>query len=299
MVTKEPPLISRRSERTMLALFLGPAVLIVLVFTILPAVWAVYVSFTNRALTGERSVVYEFVGIANYVKLLTNEIFLHSISLTLWYTLWTNIGQFVLGLATALFLNRANLWGKTFLLAAVVLPMVIPAVIQSLIWSSMLAMGEYGTLNRIIGLLGFEPVMWLREAPMVSVTLVNFWNGSGFAMILFLAGLENIPREVIEAAHIDGASAWQTLTRIRLPLIRYVIMLWLLLNTLGCLGVFDLVYTLTRGGPGNSTQLVGIYIYDQSFKFYELGMGSAASVILLCISLIIGLIYVRVLRVTL
>ncbi len=292
-------MISRRSERTMLALFLGPAVLIVLVFTILPAVWAVYVSFTNRALTGERSVVYEFVGIANYVKLLTNEIFLHSISLTLWYTLWTNIGQFVLGLATALFLNRANLWGKTFLLAAVVLPMVIPAVIQSLIWSSMLAMGEYGTLNRIIGLLGFEPVMWLREAPMVSVTLVNFWNNSGFAMILFLAGLENIPREVIEAAHIDGASAWQTLTRIRLPLIRYVIMLWLLLNTLGCLGVFDLVYTLTRGGPGNSTQLVGIYIYDQSFKFYELGMGSAASVILLCISLIIGLIYVRVLRVTL
>ena len=292
-------MISRRSERTILALFLGPAVLIVLIFTIFPALWAMYVSFTNRALTGERSVVYEFVGMANYVKLLTNEIFLHSISLTLWYTLWTNIGQFVLGLATALFLNRANLWGKTFLLAAVVLPMVIPAVIQSLIWSSMLAMGEYGTLNRIIGLLGFEPVMWLREAPMISVTLVNFWNNSGFAMILFLAGLENIPREVIEAAHIDGASAWQTLTRIRLPLIRYVIMLWLLLNTLGCLGVFDLVYTLTRGGPGNSTQLVGIYIYDQSFKFYELGMGSAASVILLFISLIIGLIYVRLLRVTL
>ena len=292
-------MISRRSERTMLALFLGPAVIIVLIFTILPALWAVYVSFTNRALTGERSVAYDFVGIANYVKLLSNEIFLHSISLTLWYTFWTTIGQFILGLATALFLNRANLWGKTFLLAAVVLPMVIPAVIQSLIWSSMLAMGEYGTLNRIIGLFGVTPVMWLREAPMVSVTLVNFWNNSGFAMILFLAGLENIPREVIEAARIDGASAWQTLIRIRLPLIKYVIMLWLLLNTLGCLGVFDLVYTLTRGGPGNSTQLVGIYIYDQSFKFYELGMGSAASVILLFISLIIGLIYVRLLRVTL
>jgi len=292
-------LISRRSERTMLALFLGPAVIIVLIFTILPAFWAIYVSFTNRALTGERSVAYDFVGIANYVKLLSNEIFLHSISLTLWYTFWTTVGQFILGLATALFLNRANLWGKTFLLAAVVLPMVIPAVIQSLIWSSMLAMGEYGTLNRIIGLFGITPVMWLREAPMVSVTLVNFWNNSGFAMILFLAGLENIPREVIEAARIDGASAWQTLIRIRLPLIKYVIMLWLLLNTLGCLGVFDLVYTLTRGGPGNSTQLVGIYIYDQSFKFYELGMGSAASVILLFISLIIGLIYVRLLRVTL
>ncbi len=292
-------MISRRSERTMLALFLVPAVLIVVGFTVLPALWAIYISFTNRALTGERSIVYEFVGIANYVKLLSNPLFLHSISLTLLYTLWTNVGQFVLGLATALCLNRAKLLGKTFLLAAVVLPMVIPAVIQSLIWSSMLAMGEYGTLNLILGLIGISPVMWLREAPMISVTLVNFWNNSGFAMILFLAGLENIPREVIEAAHIDGASAWHTLTRIRLPLIKYVIMLWLLLNTLGCFGVFDLVYTLTRGGPGDRTQLVGIFIYDQSFKFYELGLGSAASVILLCISLIIGLIYARMLRVTL
>ncbi|MFM7679671.1 MAG: carbohydrate ABC transporter permease [Roseiflexaceae bacterium] len=198
-----------------------------------------------------------------------------------------------------LFLNRAKLWGKTFLLAVVVLPMVIPGVIQSLIWSSMLAMGEYGTLNRFVSLFGVEPIAWLREAPMLSVTLVNFWNNSGFAMIMFLAGLENVPNEVIEAAHIDGASPWQTLIRIRLPLIRYVIMLWLLLNTLGSLGVFDLVYTLTRGGPGNATQLVGIYIYDQSFKFYELGLGSAASVILLFLSLVIGMIYIRLLRVTL
>lgn len=292
-------MISRRSERNLLYVFLLPAVLIVFVFTILPALWSVYVSFTDRALTGERAVVYHFVGISNYVRLFTNETFQHSVSLTLWYTLWTNAGQFLLGMATALFLNRAKLWGKTFLLATVVLPMVIPAVIQSLIWSSMLAMGDYGTLNRIVGLFGISPIAWLREAPMLSVTLVNFWNNSGFAMIMFLAGLENIPNEVIEAAHIDGASPWQTLIRIRLPLIRYVIMLWLLLNTLGCLGVFDLVYTLTRGGPGNQTQLVGIYIYDQSFKFYELGLGSAASVILLFLSLIIGVIYLRLLRVSL
>jgi len=292
-------MISRRAERNMLFIFLIPAVLTVLVFTILPALWAIGVSFTDRALTGARAVTYGYVGFSNYIRLFENETFRHSVSLTLWYTLWTNLGQFTIGMATALFLNRAKLWGKTFLLAVVVLPMVIPGVIQSLIWSSMLAMGEYGTLNRFMSLFGVEPIAWLREAPMLSVTLVNFWNNSGFAMIMFLAGLENVPNEVIEAAHIDGASPWQTLIRIRLPLIRYVIMLWLLLNTLGCLGVFDLVYTLTRGGPGNATQLVGIYIYDQSFKFYELGLGSAASVILLCLSLVIGIIYIRLLRVTL
>jgi len=292
-------MISRRSERSMLFIFLVPAVLTVVIFTILPALWAIGVSFTDRALTGERAVTYGYVGFSNYIRLFENETFRNSVRLTLWYTVWTNLGQFTIGMAAALFLNRANLWGKTLLLAVVVLPMVIPGVIQSLMWSSMLAMGEYGTLNRFIGLFGIEPIAWLREAPMVSVTLVNFWNNSGFAMILFLAGLENIPKEIVEAAHIDGASPWQTLIRIRLPLIRYIVMLWLLLNTLGCLGVFDLVYTLTRGGPGNATQLVGIFIYDQSFKFYELGLGSAASVILLFISLIIGMIYIRLLRVSL
>jgi multiple sugar transport system permease protein len=160
-------MISRRSERNMLFIFLVPAVLTVFVFTILPALWAIGVSFTDRALTGERAVTYGYVGISNYIRLFENETFRHSVSLTLWYTLWTNLGQFTIGMATALFLNRAKLWGKTFLLAVVVLPMVIPGVIQSLIWSSMLAMGEYGTLNRFMSLFGVEPIAWLREAPML------------------------------------------------------------------------------------------------------------------------------------
>ncbi len=118
-------------------------------------------------------------------------------------------------------------------------------------------------------------------------------------MLLFLSGLENISSEVMEAATIDGANGWQMLINIKLPLIRYVVLLWLLLNTLGCLGVFDLVYAMTRGGPGNTTELVGIYIYNQGFKYFELGYGSAASVILLGISLVLALIYMRLLRVKL
>jgi multiple sugar transport system permease protein len=158
---------------------------------------------------------------------------------------------------------------------------------------------EFGTLNRIVGLFGIEPVLWLRTAPMLSIVLVNFWNNSGFAMILFLAGLESIPKEVIESATIDGASGWQMLTRIKLPLIRYVILLWLLLNTIGLFGMFDLVFALTRGGPGNATELVGIYVYNQGFQYFELGYGSAAAVIMLFISLGFALLYLRLMRVEL
>ncbi|MEN9936116.1 MAG: Inner rane transporter permease protein YcjO [Chloroflexota bacterium] len=290
-------MVTSRLERTTIFLFLTPALLILLTFTILPAVWAIYVSFTDRALTGVKAVEWGVVGLRNYARLLGDSSFHHSIRLTLLYTLLTNLGQFTIGLSAALLLSRRALPGKTLLLTAIVLPMAIPGLIQALMWSSMLATGEYGTLNRLLGLFGVDPVTWLRSAPLWAIVLVNFWNNSGFAALLFLAGLENIPRDVEEAAHMDGASPWQMLWQIKLPLIRFVVLLWLLLNTLGCLGVFDLVFALTRGGPGNATELVGLFIYNQSFKYFELGYGSAASVMLLGISLVLGVIYVRLLRV--
>jgi multiple sugar transport system permease protein len=104
---------------------------------------------------------------------------------------------------------------------------------------------------------------------------------------------------VLESATIDGANGWQQLIRIKLPLIRYVILLWLLLNTIGCLGMFDLVFALTRGGPGNATELLGIYVYNQGFQFFELGYGSAAAMVMLVISLIFAWIYLRLMRVEL
>ena len=116
-------------------------------------------------------------------------------------------------------------------------------------------------------------------------------------MILFLAGLESIPNELLESAQIDGANGFQTLLFIKLPLIRYVILLWLLLNTLGCLNTFDLVYALTRGGPGVETTIMGIFMYNQGFRYFELGLGSATAVILLAISFTIAVIYVRLMRV--
>jgi multiple sugar transport system permease protein len=288
-----------RTQNRLLLLFLAPALVMLAVFTVLPALWATYISFTDLALAGPKALDYTFTGLRNYGKLLADERFHNSIWLSLQYTLYTNIGQFVLGMAAALILNRRKLSGQNLLLAVIVLPMVIPGITQALIWSSMFGAEAHGTLNRLIGFLGIEPVLWTRTAPMLSIVLVNFWNNTGFAMILFLAGLESIPKEVLESATIDGANGWQLLTRIKLPLIRYVVLLWLLLNTIGCFGMFDLVFALTRGGPGNATELMGIYVYNQGFQYFELGYGSAAAMVMLLISLVLAFIYLRLMRVEL
>lgn len=287
------------TQNRILMLFLTPALLMIFVFTVIPSVWAIYISFTDLALAGPKALDYTFVGLKNYNKLFSDRNFHHSLSLSIQYTIYTNIGQFTLGLIAALILHRRKLWGQGVLLAVIVLPMVIPGIMQAQIWSSMLGAKEFGTLNRIVGIFGVDPIIWTRTYPMLSIVLVNFWNNSGFAMILFLAGLESIPKELIEAATIDGANGWQMLTRIRLPLIRYVILLWLLLNTIGLFGMFDLVFGLTRGGPGNATELVGIYIYNQGFQFFELGYGSAAAMVMLIISLFFAFIYLRLMRVEL
>ena len=286
-----------RADNRLFFLLLSPALLLIAVFTLLPGLWAIYVSFTDLALAGPKALDYTFVGVRNYLRLLTDERFYNSLWLTLQYTFFTNLGQFVLGLSAALILGRRQLRGQNWLVAIIVLPMVIPGITQALIWSSMLGAKEFGTLNRLVGLFGMEPVLWTRTLPMLSIVLVNFWNNSGFAMILFLAGLQSIPQEVLEAATIDGASPWQMLMRVKLPLIRYVVLLWLLLNTIGCLGMFDLVFGLTRGGPGNATELLGIYVYNQGFQYFELGFGSAAARVMLLLSLGLALLYVRLMRV--
>ena len=288
---------SNRVDRMILLGFVLPALILLVAFYIFPALWAVRVSFTDLALTGAKALNYKFVGLKEYQRLFSDPEFFGALGRTIIYTVGTCVGQFTIGLIAALLLSRKRLFGQGVLMAVIILPVVVPSLIQALLWQNMLASGEFGTLNRLIGIVGIAPVEWVRDYPMISVILVNFWNNSGFAMILFLAGLENIPSEILESAQIDGASGFQALRYIKLPLIRYVILLWLLLNTLGCLNTFDLVYALTRGGPGVETTIMGIFMYNQGFRYFELGLGSATAVVLLLISFVIAVIYVRLMRV--
>ncbi|MGH2347439.1 MAG: carbohydrate ABC transporter permease [Chloroflexota bacterium] len=286
-----------RRERIILLSFLLPALLLLVGFLLIPALWAVYLSFTDRALTGLQARRYDFIGFENYANLFQDSTFYQSLWLTLVFVFLSAIvGQFVLGLLTALILNRKGMRGDAFFSAAILLPLIVPETIAAYAWGSMLASGTYGVANKVIGLFGIAPVDWLQQQPMASIIVMNIWRGVAFAMIIFLAALQGIQPEVLEAAAIDGADAWGRLLHVTLPLLRYAILLYMLLTTISTFGIFGLVYVLTAGGPGTSTQILGIYIYQTSFRFFELGYGSAAAVVTLLVALALGLFYVKVLQ---
>lgn len=280
------------------AVLLFPPLLIVAVFVLAPVGYAVWLSLTNKTLIGFAARTTKYVGLQNYKNLLQSGEFVQSLGRTGEFIFFSAIvGQFVLGLLAALMLTRTTVKLKGMFGGAILLPMVVPEVVASLAWASMLAPDRNGTVNRAIGAAGFAPVAWLQQYPMASIIVVNTWRGIAFAMIIFQAAIEGISEDVVEAARVDGASSWQVVRHITLPLIRGAIFLFLLLTTITTASVFGLIYFLTQGGPGQSTQVSSIYIYEHSFRFFQLGLGSAASVILLVIILVLGTTYVRLSRV--
>jgi multiple sugar transport system permease protein len=288
----------RRRTWPLIALLLAPSALLILVFIVAPAVYGIYLSFTNTQLTGFAARDPQFVGVDNYVYLLTNEEFLGSLGRTGEFVLYSAIiGQTVLGMLAAILLSRPWLRGKGVFGAAVLMPMVVPEVVASLTWASVLSNNSAGTLNQLTNVFGMEQTDWLQVVPMTSIVIVNIWRGVAFAMIMFQAALEDVPVELIEAARIDGARATQIFRHVTLPLIRGPVFLYLLLTTISTVGVFGLVYFLTQGGPGGQTRLAAIYIYERALQFSQVGIGSAASIILLVIVLVLGLVYVRLSKV--
>jgi multiple sugar transport system permease protein len=294
MIARRP---TSRGQSLLVAGFLAPSLLLLLVFVVTPVVWAVVLSFTNWQLTGPGAAHPQFIGLGNYTRLASSPSFSDAFQRTVVFTFWSAIvGQFLLGLLAALFLHRRDTRLKGLWSAAILLPLVVPETVAAFAWASMLESSSLGTLNRIVGLAGAAPIAWLQDNAMLAIIIVNIWRGIAFAMILFAAALEGVPQEVTEAALVDGASPWQLLRRITLPLIRHAIVLYMLLTTIGTVTVFGLIYFLTRGGPGGATTTLSIFIYERAFRFFEIGLGSAASVIMLGFVLGVGLIYVRLLR---
>jgi multiple sugar transport system permease protein len=278
-------------------MLLVPALVLLVCFILIPAAAAIYISFTNAALNGFAAAHPQLVGLKNYVRLFSDDGFWNSLFVTFLFVFGSSVvGQFVLGLAAAMALSRPIAFKRVFN-AAILLPNAVPEVVAGFIWISMLAGGRYSTVSRIVGLFDIAPQNWLQSVPLLMIIVVNTWRGIAFAMILMTAGLSAVPTEVYEAARMDGATPRQIFWRITLPLLRPTIFLYMLVSTAGTIAIFGLIYTLTRGGPGGATEIIGIYIYNQSFTAYQLGYGSAVAVIMLGVSVAIGAVYVRILKV--
>ena len=288
---------SAKGSSWQLQLLLLPSVLLIGALVVYPALYSIYLSLTNASLVGVAATHPRFVGTRNYMRLFADGGFWHSLVVTFWFVLGSAvIGQFVLGLGSALLLRRP-LRFKNLINSIVLLPNAVPEVVAGYIWISMLAGGENSTLNRLLGFLGIRSVHWLEQFPLAMIIVANTWRGIASAMILMMAGLSAVPPEVCEAAKIDGASPRQIFRFITLPLIVPTIFLYMLVSTVTTISIFGFIYALTRGGPGNATEIIGIYIYNQSFTAFQLGYGSAVAVVTLVISIAIGLFYVRALKV--
>jgi multiple sugar transport system permease protein len=251
----------------------------------------------SYSLNGVDATSHHFIGFANYRELLSDPDFRDSVVRTGWFVLASAIvGQFVLGLGAALALARRDIRGRGAFGAAIILPLAVPETVAALTWASMFAAGGHGTANRGLAIADLGPVDWIANHAMLAIIIVNIWRGVAFAAILFGGALEAVPAQVMEAARVDGATAPRLFRYVTLPLIKHAIALYMLMTVIGTVTLFGLVFFLTQGGPGDATTLASIYVYLESFKFFEFGLGSAASVMLLCLVLPLGVIYVRLLR---
>ncbi len=260
-------------------LFVAPLVLLVLGLIAYPFVYAVYLSMTRKFI----GYPAQWAGFENYVVLWNDQAFRRTVVNSIEYTFFAEVFKFLLGLAMALVLN-ARIRVKSFFDAVLLLPWVIPTVVSVLAWYWIYD-GLFGVLNYILlqGHILNKPLAWLGEpaTALAAVIVVNVWRGFPFFGITFLAGLKNIPTELYEAASIDGANLLQQFRHVTLPGIKGVIIVTVLLSTLFTLNDFQIVYLLTKGGPGNTTQVFATLTYEIGIAGQRLGQGIAVSLYLL------------------
>lgn len=273
-----------------------PMVTAMTLLILFPIGKVIYMSFQDYVLT--RPGAHPFIGFENYINVVTAYEFANSVKVTAIYMLITVPVRFGLGLAIAVFINK-NFFGRNVVRSMTIIPWAIPAVIAALVWVWMLN-PDFGIVNSILLKIGAidNSISWLgtKEYALPAIMLVNIWKGTPFIAIMLLAGLQNISQELYEAGMIDGANAWKRFTKITIPMLKPTMNFTILLLFIWTMRDFDIVYVMTSGGPANATQLFTIFIYNTAFKSMRLGESSAAGVLLLLVSLIFTVGYLKLTR---
>lgn len=276
--------------------YLFPVIVLLILITLFPLLYSLYVSFTNLRLTStERSM---FIGLKNFYEILfTDKRFWRSLYNTFTIAVPALLLEGIFGLAVALLLNR-RIHGKRIITVLLILPVVIPPITTGLIWR-MLYHEKYGAINGLLYMLGIKKeITWLSTPGLTkfAVILTDVWQWAPFMMMMILAGLQSIPEECIEAAEVDGANALQRFLHITLPMLRYTIMVAALLRIMDLIKLFDVIFVLTAGGPGGTTETISIYTYLVSFRAFRIGYGSALSYLVLIITVILSTYFIKIVR---
>lgn len=271
--------------------FVLPAFIGFVVFYIVPSVRALYLSTTDWNLLSAPA----GVGFANYLEMWNDDKFWRGLKLSLWYVLLNIPMQTLIGLFLAAAMDR--LVKSMALRAIILLPYLLSSVLVAMMWLWLLD-PFLGWVDASLIWLGItpQPFFGSPDQAMITVAIVNIWRHMGLISLLFLAGMQGIPRYLYEAAALDGASEWQMFRRITLPLLRPVMVFVLVTSVTGSFQIFDTVAVTTAGGPAESTQVIVYYIYQNAFSFYRMGYASAMSVVLALIMIGYTMLQMRVMR---
>ncbi|TFD85582.1 sugar ABC transporter permease [Cryobacterium lactosi] len=268
--------------------FVGPATLIILGLSIFPALWAFVLSLQNWDGFSEA----QFVGGANYAGLVSDDEFGKAVVNTLGFTLLFVPASVLLGLFLAVALNRSIRFIGIYR-TAIFVPFVVSAASTGVL-TTYLFSPQYGVVNNVLRVFGLPQQGWLEDQSqaMVVIAIMSLWGQAAFTTVIYLAALQDIPGELLEAARIDGANHWQTFWRVVWPQLSPVTIFVAIWQTIGAIQLFDLVYTTTRGGPLDATKTIVYFLYEKAFKTLQFGYGSAAAYVLFAATLLITIIVV-------
>ncbi|HXG68503.1 MAG TPA: sugar ABC transporter permease [Blastocatellia bacterium] len=276
-------------DRALPYLLIAPTVAVLLALSIYPFLYAIRISFQDSGAQWTAG---------NFTRLWSDQFFLAALAHTFTYAAIALTLEFFIGLGLALLLDRP-LRGRNFFRALLLIPMMLPPVVVGVVWRLMFN-PNFGAINGTLKGAGVntDALTWTASPTLAfaSVIAVDVWQWTPFMFLVLLAGLQAIPQEPYEAAMIDGSSAWQTFRDITLPLLKPAILIALLLRTMDLLRTFDQIFILTEGGPGFATETVSLYIYRAAFRFGDFGYAAAMSFLLLALTNIISLFYIRLLQ---
>lgn len=282
-----------RSEALSGYLFLAPLMLILAVFSMYPVVYSFVLSL-HRIILSLPSLGETFVGAGNYLNILSDPVARNSLAVTLIFVGVSTALEILLGLLIALTINESFKY-RSLVRAAILVPWAIPTVIASQMWRFSFN-DQYGIVNLLVfGSDVANYAAWLASPfwALAAVILADVWKTSAFAALIILAGLQSIPQELYEASTIDGANAFQRFFRITLPLLKPAILVAVLFRTIDAFRVFDLVFVMTQGGPGDATNVLQFYGYKKMFAEGMVGMGSAISIIVFVLVFSVSVVYLR------
>lgn len=269
-----------------------PAILVLIAINLIPIINTFTTSLQDYFLPTPNA--RHFIGFENYLNLFQDDRFLNSLRLTLIYTFSVVVLETVIGFIIALLLSRQT-WGSNFIRGILLLPVILTPITVAFMWRVMFS-PTIGILNYFLSFLKIPGQMWIYSPTQALPTLflVDIWQKTPVMILIFVTGFLALPDEIMEAGKIDGASSWQLLWLLKVPLMKPVLMVGILFQTIDAARMFDMIFILTRGGPGTSTETLSLFTYLNGFGFLKMGYAAASGVILTLIIAILALIIIRV-----